>query len=78
VKISAVVDSEGATATWHESILQHLADTAPELPLPRLIPAIDNELHVITATTKGDKMIRLLSWLTGAPLAEEEQHSKRC
>jgi len=76
VKISAVVDSEGATATWHESILQHLADTAPELPLPRLIPAIDNELHVITATTKGDKMIRLLSWLTGAPLAEEEQHSE--
>jgi 4-aminobutyrate aminotransferase-like enzyme/Ser/Thr protein kinase RdoA (MazF antagonist) len=76
VKISALVDSDQATATWHERILQHLADTAPELPLPRMIPAIDNELHVITATTKGDRTIRLLSWLTGAPLAEVEQHSE--
>ncbi|HEV7419781.1 MAG TPA: aminotransferase class III-fold pyridoxal phosphate-dependent enzyme [Mycobacterium sp.] len=76
VKISALVDSDQATATWHERILQHLADTAPELPLPRLIPAIDGELHVITPTTKGERMIRLLSWLTGAPLAEEERHSE--
>jgi 4-aminobutyrate aminotransferase-like enzyme/Ser/Thr protein kinase RdoA (MazF antagonist) len=74
VKISALFDTDQATASWHERILLHLKDTAPELPLPRLMPANDGSLHVITPTSKGDRMIRLLSWLTGAPLAEEEQH----
>jgi 4-aminobutyrate aminotransferase-like enzyme/Ser/Thr protein kinase RdoA (MazF antagonist) len=75
VKISALCDTDHATASWHERILLHLKDTAPELPLPRLIPAADGALHVIASTAKGDRMVRLLSWLAGAPLAEEEQHS---
>jgi len=75
VKISALVDTDPATASWHERILLHLKDTAPELPLPRLIPANDGSLQVITSTGQGERMIRLMSWMTGAPLAEEEQHS---
>lgn len=75
VKISAVFDTDRTTATWHEGILRHLAATAPELPLPRLNTASDGAQHVIAATSRGDRMIRLLSWLTGAPLAEQEQHS---
>jgi 4-aminobutyrate aminotransferase-like enzyme/Ser/Thr protein kinase RdoA (MazF antagonist) len=75
VKISALFDTDLTTATWHERILLHLKDTAPELPLPRLIPANDRSFQVIAPTSKGERMIRLLSWLTGAPLAEEEQHS---
>ncbi|MDV3127282.1 aminotransferase class III-fold pyridoxal phosphate-dependent enzyme [Mycobacterium sp. 21AC1] len=75
VKISAVFDSDTTTAAWHEGILRHLAATAPELPLPRLHTATDGAQHVIVTTSRGDRMIRLLTWLTGAPLAEQEQHS---
>jgi 4-aminobutyrate aminotransferase-like enzyme/Ser/Thr protein kinase RdoA (MazF antagonist) len=75
VKISALGDTAPATADWHERILLHLRDTAPELPLPRLVTATDGRLHVIAATSRGDRMVRLLTWLSGAPLAEQEQHS---
>lgn len=75
VKISTLGDTAPSTADWHERILLHLRDTAPELPLPRLIPAVDGRLHVIAATSRGDRMIRVLTWLSGAPLAEQEQHS---
>lgn len=75
VKVSALFDTDATTAAWHERILLHLKDTAPELPLQRLIPATDGSLHVIAPTSKGARMIRMLSWLAGAPLADEEQHS---
>jgi 4-aminobutyrate aminotransferase-like enzyme/Ser/Thr protein kinase RdoA (MazF antagonist) len=75
VKISALFDTDAATAAWHERILLHLGDTAPDVPLPRLIPATDGCLHVITPTSQGERMIRVMSWLAGAPLAEAEQHS---
>ncbi|MET0453548.1 MAG: aminotransferase class III-fold pyridoxal phosphate-dependent enzyme [Mycobacterium sp.] len=75
VKVAALPDDESADATWHERILLHLHATAPTLPLPRLVPTPDGRLHVIAPTSAGDRVIRVLSWLTGAPLAEEEQHS---
>lgn len=75
VKVTTLPDSDPSTAAWHEGILQHLHETAPELPLPRVVPTTDGRLHVIASTSRGDKMIRVLSWLTGAPLAEEDQHS---
>ncbi|MGE0218637.1 aminotransferase class III-fold pyridoxal phosphate-dependent enzyme [Mycolicibacterium sp.] len=75
VKISTLVDADTSTARWHEGILRHLAETAPQLPLPRLIHAHDGAPHVVVATSKGDRMIRVLSWLPGAPLAEEDRHS---
>lgn len=75
VKVTTLPDSDPSTAAWHERILLHLHDEAPELPMPRVVPTPDGRLHVIASTPQGDKMIRVLSWLTGAPLAEEEQHS---
>lgn len=75
VKVSALPDADPTTADWHEQILLHLHTTAPELPLPRLIPALDGDRYVIAATSRGERMFRVLSWLTGAPLAEQEQHS---
>lgn len=75
VKISALFDTDAATADWHERILLHLKDAAPELPLPRLLAATDGSFQAIAPTTMGDRLIRVLSWLTGAPLADEEQHS---
>ena len=75
VKVSALPDADPTTAAWHERILLHLHSTAPELPLPRLIPALDGDRYVIAPTSRGDRMFRVLSWLTGEPLADEEQHS---
>lgn len=75
VKVTTLPDGDPTTATWHERILLHLRDTAPDLPLPRPIPTNDGRFHVIASTPKGDRMIRVLSWLTGTPLAEQEQHS---
>ncbi|WP_199253925.1 aminotransferase class III-fold pyridoxal phosphate-dependent enzyme [Mycolicibacterium mengxianglii] len=72
VKVSALPDAGPSTADWHERILLHLQTTAPELPLPRLIPALGGHRYVIAPTSKGDRMFRVLSWLTGAPLAEQE------
>jgi 4-aminobutyrate aminotransferase-like enzyme/Ser/Thr protein kinase RdoA (MazF antagonist) len=75
VKVSELSDTDPNTAVWHEQILLHLLATAPEIPLPRLIPALDGELHVVASTTKGARMFRVLSWLTGVSLVEEEHHS---
>src|SRR3979411_1286396 len=69
VKISALFDTDLTTATWHERILLHLKDTAPELPLPRLIPANDGSFQVIAPTSKGERMIRPLSRLKGGTMA---------
>jgi 4-aminobutyrate aminotransferase-like enzyme/Ser/Thr protein kinase RdoA (MazF antagonist) len=75
VKVSALPDTGPPTAAWHEQILLHLHRTAPALPVPRLIPALSGDRYVIAATTKGDRMFRVLTWLTGEPLSEQEQHA---
>jgi 4-aminobutyrate aminotransferase-like enzyme/Ser/Thr protein kinase RdoA (MazF antagonist) len=75
VKISTLPDTDLATATWHQQILSHLHQEAPELPLPRLVPAADHALRAIVATSRGDRMIRVLTWLPGEPLSDAEHHT---
>lgn len=45
--------------------LRHVKDTAPELPVPRVMPARDG--RSVVATPAG--ALRLLTWLPGTPLA---------
>jgi Ser/Thr protein kinase RdoA (MazF antagonist) len=45
--------------------LVHLAKVAPQLPLPRVIPALDGRLIIVTP----DGALRLLGWVEGTPLA---------
>ncbi|WP_319453747.1 MULTISPECIES: aminotransferase class III-fold pyridoxal phosphate-dependent enzyme [unclassified Mycobacterium] len=75
IKVSTLPDTDLETATWHQQILAHLHLEAPELPLPRLIPTTDGDLRAIVPTSQGDRMIRVLTWLPGTPLAEADEHS---
>lgn len=45
--------------------LLHVATTAPDLPTPRVIPALDGR-HILPTP---DGALRLLTWLPGTPLA---------
>jgi hydroxylysine kinase len=58
--------AEPAELTEFQTLaLQHSAATAPDLPTPRVIAALDGKSIVQTP----DGALRLLTWLTGTPLA---------
>jgi hypothetical protein len=45
--------------------LRHIARTAPDLPIPRVVPALDGRTMIPTP----DGTLRLFTWLPGKPLA---------
>jgi 4-aminobutyrate aminotransferase-like enzyme/Ser/Thr protein kinase RdoA (MazF antagonist) len=56
--------------------LQHLAQGAPQLPLPRVIPNRRHELFSSTGATDGSaRLVWLLSFLNGKVLAELRPHT---
>lgn len=64
LKLSNPAEAEGLTE-FQTLALQHTASTAPDLPIPRIIPASD--CRTILPTPDG--ALRLLTWLPGTPLA---------
>jgi Ser/Thr protein kinase RdoA (MazF antagonist) len=60
---------------WHEQILRHLEVTAPEVPLPRLLPTTSGEFYAVEHTHRDDLFVRLLTWLPGTALADQNGHS---
>ena len=62
--------SEPAAITdFQNQGLRHIARAAPDLPVPRVIPTIEDELMFEVASDAGDAhRVRLLSWLEGLPL----------
>lgn len=57
--------------------LLHIERTAPELPVPRNLPAIDRRpVSSIVASDGRRHSVRLLSWLDGVPI-DETGHSSR-
>ncbi|MFN4204633.1 MAG: phosphotransferase [Tabrizicola sp.] len=58
--------AEPAALTAFQTLaLCHVARTAPDLPIPRVIPTLDGQ----SILTTPDGALRLLTWLPGTPLA---------
>ncbi|MGD9020154.1 MAG: phosphotransferase [Lysobacterales bacterium] len=50
--------------------LMHIAVTDPELPVPRVIPALDGALHATAAYRGTAHLVRLFGWVEGRVLGE--------
>lgn len=64
-------DEPAQESEFQTALLEHLARTAPDLPVPRLRPDINGQTLVhIPAAPKGHHALRLASWVDGQPLAQ--------
>lgn len=60
----------GNSLLWQEKVLSHLAVAAPQLPVPRLIPARSGA-GMLTVKLNGSNVVtRLLTWMPGKMLAD--------
>jgi Ser/Thr protein kinase RdoA (MazF antagonist) len=58
-----------AVTDFQNQALLHIARVAPDIPVPRVIPANDGKLMFEVESAAGDPhRVRLLSWLEGVPL----------
>lgn len=60
---------------WQDALLTHVERFSPELPLPRLRPAVAGS--TVVALTGGDGspvLLRVMSWLPGQTLSEVAYH----
>ena len=70
LKVSAAGESEGAV-DFQVAALRHLERTSPDLPVPRVIASkAGNDREWIAAADGTRHMLRLLSWLPGAPVSQ--------
>lgn len=70
LKVSAAGESEGAV-DFQVAALRHLERTSPDLPVPRVIASkAGNDREWIVAADGTRHMLRLLSWLPGAPVSQ--------
>ena len=68
-KVSSPGEAPGAV-DFQIGALQHLANSAPELAVPRLLPSLTGNTREWIEDAAGTRhMIRLLSWLPGEPLS---------
>jgi len=69
-------DRERGFVEMQCAVLQHLATTAGELPLPRVIPSLRGESCVQTKVSDGSqRLVWLLTYLRGKTLAEFQPHT---
>ncbi len=70
LKVSAAGESEGAV-DFQIAALRHLERNAPDLPVPRVIASkAGNDREWIAAADGTRHLLRLLSWLPGAPVSQ--------
>jgi len=70
LKVAAAGESEGAV-DFQIAALRHLERTSPDLPVPRVIASkARNDREWIAAADGTRHMLRLLSWLPGAPVSQ--------
>ncbi len=68
LKIGIASETDGAVSL-QTAILLHLAATAPELPVQRVIPASDGTAETRIPGGEGPaRLVRMTSWLDGEPL----------
>lgn len=71
--------SEGAVTEalfWQESVLTHLEDDVPDLPLPRLVHTLSGAVWVTVESRQRQFVARLLTWLPGKMISEVEDQSE--
>jgi Ser/Thr protein kinase RdoA (MazF antagonist) len=61
------------TLVWQETVLRHLAENAPDIPVPRLVPSRHAATFVDLEGAGGPHVARLLTWLPGTMLADLER-----
>ncbi len=65
-----------AVLDLQDRALVHMAATSPQLPLPRLVPAVDGALATTAADPSGrPHVVRLLTWVPGTVLAKTAPHT---
>ncbi len=69
LKISNAAESP-AVLDFQARALDHIARTAPELPVPRIEPGSDGELLQAVELTGGRSHVRLVSYLPGMPVGD--------
>lgn len=69
VKVSSLID--GKVSEYQAQALQHMANINPSLPIPRVVKTKggDNQL-VVNFNSTDSGVLRILTWLPGAPLGE--------
>jgi Ser/Thr protein kinase RdoA (MazF antagonist) len=55
-------------ASFQTALLLHLAATAPELPVQRIVPAPDGRPEITLVVGGAARLARMTSWLDGTPL----------
>ena len=72
LKFANAAESAAITDFQNQGLL-HIARVAPDFPVPRVIPTLDDELLFEAESEAGDAhRVRLLSWLDGVPLRHAE------
>ena len=69
LKISNPAESS-AVLDFQAQALLHVAEQAPDLPVPHIVPAKDGRPLVRIETPAGPCMLRVVSWLDGVPVAD--------
>ena len=57
---------------FQNQALRHIASTDPSLPVPRVIPGLDGQLHSRVEHAGNHHLVRLLSWVEGRVLNSTE------
>ncbi len=69
LKVANPLEATSVT-DFQARILAHLAATAPEIPVQRVLPTVDGAVAaVVPVDDCGDCMVRLVTYLEGIPLA---------
>lgn len=72
LKVSSALE-DPATVDFQTKALLHLADAAPELPVPRVLPTLDGDhLTPRTAPDGATHVVRLLTYLPGISFEDGE------
>jgi 4-aminobutyrate aminotransferase-like enzyme/Ser/Thr protein kinase RdoA (MazF antagonist) len=73
--VRVTVTAPGSTdVAWQNSLLQHLEDSVPDLPLPRLVPALDGDVNLTVHTHGNDCVVRVMTWLPGVTMSRLGSH----
>jgi Ser/Thr protein kinase RdoA (MazF antagonist) len=58
---------------WQPAMLEHIAATSPELPVPRIVPGLNGMRLIRVPVGDGDVIIRLLTWCEGVMIGDIDQ-----
>jgi 4-aminobutyrate aminotransferase-like enzyme/Ser/Thr protein kinase RdoA (MazF antagonist) len=61
---------------WQNSLLLHLQETVPHLPVPRLVPTLDGAYSAPVSHDGDEFVVRVMSWLKGRTMAQVEDHPR--